>query len=503
MLTRLKVSGFKNLLDVDVRFGPFTCIAGPNGVGKSNLLDAITFLSDLADKPLIEAARSVRDQSGRRGEVRNLFSRVGDRHSGVMEFLVEMVVPLQGTDDLGLSVKASVSFLRYKLEIRHRQNGAAATGSPLEIRHESLERIKLGEAWEHLLFPHNKKWRQSAVSGLGRKLPGHRTAPFISTSLDEGAPVIKIHQDQTGGRPLKYLAPNLPKTILSSAAAEIPTAALARAEMRSWRLLQLEPGALRQPDGYGAETRLNSNGAHLAATLHRLASAPPDWNAERQLEHREAVFARIANQLSELIDVREISIAEDDKRELYQVIVRGRDGTAHPAMSLSDGTLRFLALAVLAEDPSEGGLICLEEPENGIHPERVTSMLELLQSIATDPQRPVSDENPLRQVIINTHSPVVAAETPAQDLMFASQVDILPEFAEGPVPGLALRCVSGTWRETAAGMRAVSRGTILNFLKPVAERAVFGERRSRAGTAASRLIDQPDLQSTLHFEDPD
>lgn len=34
MLTRLKVSGFKNLVDVDVRFGPFTCIAGANGVGK-------------------------------------------------------------------------------------------------------------------------------------------------------------------------------------------------------------------------------------------------------------------------------------------------------------------------------------------------------------------------------------------------------------------------------------------------------------------------------------
>jgi len=27
MLTRLKVSGFKNLVDVDVRMGPFTCIA--------------------------------------------------------------------------------------------------------------------------------------------------------------------------------------------------------------------------------------------------------------------------------------------------------------------------------------------------------------------------------------------------------------------------------------------------------------------------------------------
>ena len=56
MLTRLTVSGFKNLVDVDVRFGPFTCVAGSNGVGKSNLLDAIAFLSALAEHPLYEAA---------------------------------------------------------------------------------------------------------------------------------------------------------------------------------------------------------------------------------------------------------------------------------------------------------------------------------------------------------------------------------------------------------------------------------------------------------------
>ena len=45
MLTRLQVDGFKNLAAVDVRFGPFTCVAGPNGVGKSELFDAITFLT--------------------------------------------------------------------------------------------------------------------------------------------------------------------------------------------------------------------------------------------------------------------------------------------------------------------------------------------------------------------------------------------------------------------------------------------------------------------------
>ncbi len=56
MLTRLKVSGFKNLVGVDVRFGPFTCIAGPNGSGKSNLFDAIIFLSALASDTVMNAA---------------------------------------------------------------------------------------------------------------------------------------------------------------------------------------------------------------------------------------------------------------------------------------------------------------------------------------------------------------------------------------------------------------------------------------------------------------
>jgi hypothetical protein len=55
--------------------------------------------------------------------------------------------------------------------------------------------------------------------------------------------VIKIHQDGGNrGRPQSLLAPNLPRTALSAAnAAESPTATMARREMQSWRLLQLEP----------------------------------------------------------------------------------------------------------------------------------------------------------------------------------------------------------------------------------------------------------------------
>src|SRR5215211_2484857 len=116
MLTRFKVSGFKTLVDVDVRFGPFTCIAGVNGVGKSNLFDAIRFLSALAeDQTLIEAAKSVRE--GRMADVRGLFHRSGDHFGDRMSFVAEMIVPKEGVDDLGQQARASITFLRYTLEL--------------------------------------------------------------------------------------------------------------------------------------------------------------------------------------------------------------------------------------------------------------------------------------------------------------------------------------------------------------------------------------------------
>lgn len=101
MLTRLKVSGFKNLVDVDVRFGAFTCVAGANGVGKSNLFDAIRLLSALADLPLNEAALSVRNESGRASDPRGIFHRVGSQYDETMSFEAEMIVPNEGVDDLG------------------------------------------------------------------------------------------------------------------------------------------------------------------------------------------------------------------------------------------------------------------------------------------------------------------------------------------------------------------------------------------------------------------
>jgi len=81
-------------------------------------------------------------------------------------------------------------------------------------------------------------------------------SPFISTGgRDQRSRVIKLHQDGGGGKPFPRNAAELPRTVPSSTnAAESPTALLARREMQSWQLLQLEPSALRKPDEFSAPT---------------------------------------------------------------------------------------------------------------------------------------------------------------------------------------------------------------------------------------------------------
>ncbi len=499
MLTRLKVSNFKNLVDVDLYLGPFTCVVGPNGVGKSNLFDAIRFLSALANRTLMEAAATVRDQDSRTTPVRDLFHRVGDHYAERMTFEAEMIVPRRAIDDLGQEAEASITFLRYSLELAYRETADSLVRGNLAIVKEELVHITHGDAPRHLLFPHSvKDWRKSAVYGK-------RHAPyFISTTGEGENRVIKLHQDGgSSGRPLPRSAANLPRTVLSIAnAAESPTVLAARREMESWQMLQLEPSALRRPDEFSAHTRLGADGRYLAATLHRLArhdGQNQDITEQQlldltiQLETQpsapQKVYSQIANRLAELIDgVHEIHIEPDEKRELLTLYVKNEEGTFHPARALSDGTLRFLALAVLESDPQMQGVLCLEEPENGIHPARIPAILQLLRDIAVDTQEPVGEDNPLRQVIVNTHSPAVFQQVPDDSVVFVKAREAIDEERRLCKKAHFL-CLSDTWRAKVS--EDAARGDLLPYLNPVLPKNYVEVSRQK------RVVDREDMQQLL------
>lgn len=485
VLTRLKVAGFKNLDQIDVRLGPFTCVAGPNGVGKSNLFDAIAFLAVLADKPLVEAALTVRGGDSRRGDVQSFFRRVGDAVADRMTFAAEFLIPEHGEDELGQAAKASMTFLQYELELRYRQDSAIKAMGALEIVREKMVHINRSGAKSRLGFFHKKSWRDSVVKG-------RRTSPYISTEIErDGEPIVSLHADSVaglgGGRPRRVPAANLPRTMLSSVnnAAEHRTLVLARQEMAGWTQLQLEPSALRAPDSFTAPRSIGPNGAHLPATLYDLAQA-----AERQRPGGDRdVYARVANKLSELVEnVRGVAIDVDEKRQLLSIVMKDLQNTEHVASALSDGTLRFLALTVMESDPKSRRLLCLEEPENGMHPLRISAVVELLAELAVDATEPVDADNPLRQVIINTHSPSVVACVDDDELLVAHS----GRGSASQVAQLSIRHLPDTWRdEEGSETPTVTRGDLLAYLHPL---ETIGLDHDKPPVGKTRVMHREDMQ---------
>lgn len=456
MLTRLEVDGFKNLLNLQVDLGPFTCIAGVNGAGKSNVFDAIQFLSLLASRSLLDAAQEVRGviRGDRLGDPRDLFWNgyaVGEHR---MKFAAEMIVPRETEDDFGRQTVSSTTYLRYELELGYIPPAGVEKIGRIGLLAENLRHIRLGDAANRLRFPH------SAAKFRREVLLGHRSGTaFISTAVIDGQPVVSIHQDGgSRGRAKPAAAARAPATVVSTVtSSDDPTILAARREMQSWRRLALEPSALRTSDRYVDPRIMDATGLHLPAALLRIGYEDGD---------PERVYARMAGRLADLsgLSVRELKVEEDDVRELLTVQLTESSGMTLPARSLSEGTLRFLALCVLLEDPSVHGLLCMEEPENGIHPANIEAMVDLVRDLAVDAHETPGPDNPFRQVIINTHSPYVVQLVDPQDLLFAETTLLCAP--DGTVAtGLLLRPLADTWRAASRPeVPAITKPDILPYL---------------------------------------
>lgn len=67
-----------------------------------------------------------------------------------------------------------------------------------------------------------------------------------------------------------------------------------------------------------------------------------------------------------------------------------------PATRLSDGAIRYLCLLAILYDPSPPPLICIEEPELGLHPDILPKLADLLL-----------DASQRTQLIVTTHSDII------------------------------------------------------------------------------------------------
>lgn len=446
MLTRLEVNGFKNLFDVVVELGPYTCIAGPNALGKSNLFDAIEFLSLVMDYPFMEAAQQIRSAGSRMGDPRTLFWVDGtDEAPPRMTLAAEMLIPEVVHDDFEQEATATSTFLRYELTLQYvppTREGPVQIGG-IRLVHEDLNYITQSKAAARL------RWKSSAAKFRKQVVKNERKGTgYISTGGDG---VFQVHQDG-GSRGQPRRSAIAPRTVLSTInTSDDPTALAARREMQQWRNLALEPSAMRAPDSITGTSVIGSNGAHLAAALFRLARQGQDSD----------VYAEVAATASALTDVREMNVDFDAKRDLLTLEARLGSGPFLPSRVLSDGTMRFLALSVIQADESFGGLICMEEPENGIHPAKIEAMVSLLRDLAVDPDETPGTDNPLRQVIVNTHSPRFVVFQNDDDMLVALPRSLV-------INGRSVQTIKfapmwDSWRAGRGG-EGVSKGLIGDYL---------------------------------------
>ena len=349
MLLSLSINNFKSIREAHIRFGPFTCFTGHNGVGKSNLFDAIQFLSALTERDIAAAATEVRHTSdGGYSPLDLVFGRDPSRRIE----LSANVVPPEVADDFGESAKPSTTLLTYTLGLRY-----ASESDRLLVDYERLTPARLGDFKSFIGFGLSTEFRRSVALG------GRRRGPLIST--DENR--IQLHGDGgSRGRP----APvgRSPLTVVGGTNTyDYPTVLAAKREMSSWRILHLEPSAMRSPDTRSAPAHVSAFGGHMPATLHALVTRDPDASAE--------ILYRL-RQLNS--DIAELGVYSDDVRDqlALRARVRGVDNWLY-GRSLSDGMLRYMALILMLVDIQDRAVLCIEEPENGIHPSRVPNLAEL------------------------------------------------------------------------------------------------------------------------------
>jgi predicted ATPase len=133
-----------------------------------------------------------------------------------------------------------------------------------------------------------------------------------------------------------------------------------------------------------------------ATTLTSDASNLP--NVLRTLNGSDA-YKRILSELQALL-AHVTGLSTDLDRGRVMLLLRERPFTdSIEALALSDGTLRMLAILTALETMPEHGLLCIEEPEHGLHPLLFGPLLDLVRERCPD--------DGTRQLLITTHSPDV------------------------------------------------------------------------------------------------
>jgi hypothetical protein len=401
MIARIEALNYRCLRYVAQDLEAFHVLVGPNASGKSTFLDVFALVSDLImlgpDGALSERAPNFRDL-------------VWMRQPGHFEVAVEVRIPEDRRENFK---NGGYSRARYELSLGIRSDDDAPKILaetfwliPSESKIPSVPKTRQ-------LFPELANAPQTILRS-GRKGPDG-WKKIVNKVADSGNDYFSSETSNWNNLfrlgPQKSALANLPEDETKFPVAtwfkELLMVGIDRVALNSERM--------RQPSPPRAPRIFWPDGSTLPWVVDRLASRHPerfrDW------------ISHVRTGLPELKDIDTIERPEDRHRYL---VLEFENGLKVPSWAASDGTLRLLALTLLAYLSDTSDVFLVEEPENGIHPRAVETVFQSLSSVYD------------AQVFLATHSPVILSIAQLdQVLCFAKTPDGATDIVRGPDhPGL-------------------------------------------------------------------
>ncbi len=171
-----------------------------------------------------------------------------------------------------------------------------------------------------------------------------------------------------------------------------PGAAAIRKYLTGFQVREFDPARIAGPTEITSGVQLDVSGGNLAGVLDRLRDENRDDFRKLEVE-----FARAMPEFDQIV----LKVSAPGSKELF---VRLRhEAVPIPAKQLSVGQRIALAILALSYVPERQQIVCIEEPDRGIHPRLLREVYDALNRLAF-PQEYGMQHSPA-QVIVTTHSP--------------------------------------------------------------------------------------------------
>lgn len=344
------ITEFKGFKDVSIDLmRPFTLLIGPNGSGKTNVIEALELLSSVArGQPLYEIADIGRTETG-------LQIRGGLQACGRM-----------GQNIIMLGFNARTRFdgafkpVTYRLHI-----GTKPHPQILE------EELKVGDRVIYKTLLKNPKSASRDVMVIYDNFAGRGRNPQTAVSSQRSV-LSQYPEIVQKNLKLKQCVRLVHKIMY---------------HLQALFVFDPNPKLMHSYERIGNNI-LSKDGANLSAVLYSLSNGD---------DNQQASLDRLLSQISQLPDkpYDKIDFTTTDRGD---VIFGLRESTGYTvdAHSLSDGILRTLVILTALETVQEGSHVIVEQFDNGLHPSRV--------GVLTSAIAEAIERRDLR-VLVTTHNP--------------------------------------------------------------------------------------------------